>query len=185
MKHPNRKNVKYFVKCSFQDSHAPHTILGVKTLRSVRGLWREYKHALGIKWQDGAVKGSTGVTGICGVIILQANNGGASEALLPLHAPHNAPCPAAACIHLTPHCCMTKAGSPPPGTCQHRSRVEARALMPRDRQGTTRKWSTIVWLVADQHGPHLGSWASGTAARTESFAGVCVEIKMVGVFPHA
>lgn len=38
------------------------TRLGVKTLRSVRGLWREYKHALGIKWQDGGAKGSTGVT---------------------------------------------------------------------------------------------------------------------------
>lgn len=99
-----------------------------------------------------AAKGSTGVTGICGVVILQANNGGASEALLPLYASHNALCLAAACIHLTPHCCMTKAGSPPPGTCQHRSQVEPHALMPCDRQGTTRKWPTIVRLVADQHG---------------------------------
>lgn len=140
--------------------HTPHTILGVKTLCSVRGLWCKYKQAFGIQCQDGAVKGNAGVTGICGVIILQANNRGASEALLPLHAPPNAPCLAAACIHLTPHCCMTKAGSPPPGTCQHRSRVEPGALMLRDSQGTTRKWSTIVWLVADQHGVDL-TWTSG------------------------
>lgn len=86
-----------------------------------------------------------------------------------------------------PHCCTTKAGSPPPGTCQHRSRHDPPALMLGDRRGTTRKWSTIVRLGywPAWRGPHSGFWVSVTAASTELFVGHCVQIKMVGVLSYS
>lgn len=93
---------------------------------------------VGPKWPSGAARGALGSVGSVALSDNKVTNGRGPEAHLLLHGPHNTTCRPPACIHLTPRCCQTKAGSPPPGTCQHSSRVEPRALMPHDRQGTTR-----------------------------------------------
>lgn len=137
--------------------------------------------------KTGRERGAVGVTGICGAIVLWANNRRASEALLPLHAPHNAAGLAAACIHLTP------------ALLQDKSRVAPTRYVSAQIPG----WASCAnagWQAGDNQkmvnnraagrcpawcGPHSSFWAFLTADRNESLVGHCVQIKTVGVLPYA
>lgn len=136
------EHVVCFVKCTALLRTCPPCALSCvehETRWSIRGLRCKYKRDLGPKWPARAAS--------------RAQGSQSSVALLsyykPLMGKHQKPiclCMVDITLHVlllhTPTwpyvAAKQRQGHPRPGTCQHRSRVGPCALMPYDRQGTTR-----------------------------------------------